>query len=796
MFEERRRCAGCGRVTEWSEIGVNCSDQKRICLNCVRYANLPDPPMNANGQVHPWESMKFLNRINAHKQYDEFCGKEGTQRLLDGCLLINETDHTFAVGSNDYNQMLIGFQSGSYDSIESISINDGVQTKSVQISDGDSGAAGALFGGLVFGPLGAIVGGLGTRENAKYDEIMQTNNVGFTITHKNTSHDIFNVLDLCLNFDFVNYETQRDIYEHAKTITTSICEELLKCVDKLRPKAPTQSVQSQATVSSTTSSININPSNLEPTITRIELFLEDKEWDKVKDYVNAALDYFPTDYRLYLFLLFAELEVSGLDELASCNTSFTNNGNYKKVMKFANDDIKSELTALSEVAISNEETENSYLHATELMNDSKYEEAYNLFVSLGDYKDSKEKSQACATILSDLKDRNNQLERTIKEKEEEANIVSGLISERNALLDKIGSELNDDINNQIGSLETELLSIAEIVKCSDDSYLFKGFDCRSCRRLGGYQMFNGNNEWIVIGREKNKILLLSRYSEMDDANYSSRKESSWEMSYMNRWLNVGNIKLPNGSQFTFVPMLKAFTEKQQSVIGKIEVLSSNEVEKYLPNKEKRTLLTKEDENIILEWALKDNVLSNMLTIVNKVGEITKVKNTSFMGGTYTFALRPAIWLDLTKLIPEQNDDSIIKPNDPNYKYIEYEGYSLYVPEYFYEKKEPIPKGGGILLTNTSTSDMITIFLSDEEGINDKEIHPSALVSNERIETEEGLLHIVEVKNPTKFIGYVQAHYRPTGEKEGLSIMAVYTLDGKHNYGPDLKKGFKSIRKIQ
>jgi len=166
-----------------------------------------------------------------------------------------------------------------------------------------------------------------------------------------------------------------------------------------------------------------------------------------------------------------------------------------------------------------------------------------------------------------------------------------------------------------------------------------------------------------------------------------------------------------------------------------------------------------------------------------------------MGGTYTFALRPAIWLDLTKLIPEQDDNSFIKPSDANYKYVEYEGYSLYVPKYFYEKKDPIPKGGGILLSN-SNSDAITIVISDEDSINDKEIHSSVLVSNERIQTEEGLLHIVEVKNPAKFLGYVQAYYRPAGEKEGLTAMAMYTLDGKHNYGPDAKKGFKNIRKIK
>ena len=236
IFEDKRRCISCGRIPAWTEVVVNCSDQKRICVDCIRKANLPDPPANATGQVHPWESMKFLKRIKAHQQYDAFCDKSGTQKMLDGFLLINETDKTFAVGSNDYEETLIGFQSASYENVDSISINDGVQTKSIKVSDGDSGAAGALFGGLLFGTLGAVVGGLGTREEAQYGEIVQTNNIGFTVTYNNTSHIMFNVLNLCMNYNFVNYDTQREIYEAAQKLTAEICEELYKRVSDSRIK--------------------------------------------------------------------------------------------------------------------------------------------------------------------------------------------------------------------------------------------------------------------------------------------------------------------------------------------------------------------------------------------------------------------------------------------------------------------------------------------------------------------------------------------------------------------------------
>ncbi len=85
------------------------------------------------------------------------------------------------------------------------------------------------------------------------------------------------------------------------------------------------------------SAIRVNPDNIEPTITRIELFLEDGDWEKVRAYCETALDYFPTDYRLYLYLLFADCEVTDLDSLAESGISFRDNTYYKKAIRFAGD---------------------------------------------------------------------------------------------------------------------------------------------------------------------------------------------------------------------------------------------------------------------------------------------------------------------------------------------------------------------------------------------------------------------------------------------------------------------------
>ena len=731
MFEDKRTCPSCGRLIDWGERSLFCSDNRMICYNCLRIANLPEPPIKESGKVQPFPSSFFLNRIQAHICYDEFCNKEGTKILLDGQLLINETDHTFAVGCNDYDEMLIGFQSGSYDSIDSISINDGVQTKSVQISEGDSGAAGALFGGLVFGPLGAIVGGLGTRENAKYDEIKQTDNIGFTITHNNTSHDVFNVLKLCMNYDFVNYESQRDIYEQAKAITVKICEELLKCVDKIRPKSPTQSAQPQTYSSPTTSSININPSNLEPTITRIELFLEDKEWETVKAYANAALDYFPTDYRLYLFLLFADLKVSEFDELAESKTPFGDNTNYKRAVRFADSDTSEKLKAcaVKAEALQNEEAQkNSFdsIENTIIEEDPDFEAVTCDIFSVYLPKHFTQKVMNIAGSVNAFGPENDSILLMLSRKDtlQDSNFPRGpFITEENVtndigtfhmaswkdldtpsmiwaeyyckmtecnqglcvramyssssgidFYDKIKKgvlniKIDEKAKNALGrfdelierrrtllasgseqsnlteiiDIEKELLETAGI-KQTNNVYRFSPFN-GAYSQIDGKPVFCGINEWMIVGRNEDEVLLVSKYSEKDKIAYSREKVCTWEKSIPNLYLNY----VQNIATIKVEPFYKSFSSKQLSLFGKLILLSKEEVEHFLPNQEDRILYSKSSMTAV-PWILRDDVTNNEVTIVTTNGSFAKEKNyISMWKGCYGAALRPALWIDLSMI---------------------------------------------------------------------------------------------------------------------------------------------------
>ena len=149
--------------------------------------------------------------------------------------------------------------------------------------------------------------------------------------------------------------------------------------------------------------ININPDNIEPTITRIELFLEDKDWDKAKAYAEAALDYFPTDYRLYLALLCIDEKVSVSRELENCTTSLEDNPNYRKALKFADGETTVFLKEINDRAKNNSVLESRYSRALKAMDNLKYDLAASLFRCISGYKDSDTWLDYCEKEISEAK---------------------------------------------------------------------------------------------------------------------------------------------------------------------------------------------------------------------------------------------------------------------------------------------------------------------------------------------------------------------------------------------------------
>mgnify|MGYP003351678714 CR=1 FL=1 len=76
---------------------------------------------------------------------------------------------------------------------------------------------------------------------------------------------------------------------------------------------------------------------------RAWIFLEDGEFDSVKQYVERVLDREPRNGVAYWLKCLAELRVREEGALSSRMETLSNSGNYQKALRFGDDDLRSRL---------------------------------------------------------------------------------------------------------------------------------------------------------------------------------------------------------------------------------------------------------------------------------------------------------------------------------------------------------------------------------------------------------------------------------------------------------------------
>ena len=108
---------------------------------------------------------------------------------------------------------------------------------------------------------------------------------------------------------------------------------------------------------------NATPDSL---LRRTKLLLEDKDWSSANAYCESVLDIEPENATAYLYKLMVDLKVSTQEELKNNPVPFEGNGNYKKALRFGDEELKSTLTGYIEHInnrIENERLEGIYAGA-------------------------------------------------------------------------------------------------------------------------------------------------------------------------------------------------------------------------------------------------------------------------------------------------------------------------------------------------------------------------------------------------------------------------------------------------
>ena len=273
-----------------------------------------------------------------------------------------------------------------------------------------------------------------------------------------------------------------------------------------------------------------------------------------------------------------------------------------------------------------------YNAAIELYNAGKYEEAITAFTELNGYKDSASQITECKySIAMDLYNAG-----------EYENAIA-------AFTELYGFK---DSAEQIKNCKTSLLRNASV---GDIVY------------FGTYEQDNNTSngkeevEWLVLAKEENKALVISKYA-LDCQRYnSSYTDVTWETCSLRKWLNE-----------TFVAA--AFSPEEQNIIlnstvtadnnpnyystspgnnttDKVFLLSIPEVKKYFSSDATR-------RNVPTDYAIAQGASSSYTnnccwlrspgkhsrnaTLIDSVGSINSIGKTVYDSN----AVRPAMWIDL------------------------------------------------------------------------------------------------------------------------------------------------------
>lgn len=172
-----------------------------------------------------------------------------------------------------------------------------------EVKEGISGGK-AVAGGLLFGGIGMVAGAASGKKAYQY----HCSKCGLINTYKNKS---------------------------ARTINPSIFQHISD--SSKRTDVQSNNIVKETSVVTKTRPI-VTGDNYESVLTRIVLFLEDREWEKAEEYCEAVLDYDPKCSYAYILKLMIKLKVSDEKLLSKQNKSFANDPDYLKAIRFATEE--------------------------------------------------------------------------------------------------------------------------------------------------------------------------------------------------------------------------------------------------------------------------------------------------------------------------------------------------------------------------------------------------------------------------------------------------------------------------
>ena len=184
-------------------------------------------------------------------------------------------------------------------------------------------------------------------------------------------------------------------------------QDLIRGIRKILSKDTTQNINPNPGDIADTSKNNPVSNTvvtIAPLLERAYLFLEDGAWEEADEYCEKVLDREPKEARAYLGKLLAALHCHTFEELMETNTPFDENEHYKKVLRFADPELKTKMMDCASSAQKNHILTTA-IAAQEEDSVPQLEEAIKLFAQIPNWKDADQRAVACqARIDEKVKD--------------------------------------------------------------------------------------------------------------------------------------------------------------------------------------------------------------------------------------------------------------------------------------------------------------------------------------------------------------------------------------------------------
>ena len=487
-------------------------------------------------------------------------------------------------------------------------------------------------------------------------------------------------------------------YCNSRNVVTVLDEEYAKIAKNMGPGiASSKKVEVSA---------NATPESL---IKRAELFLEDGAWDYADAYADSCLDAEPENAYAYVCKLMAELRVKKFDELEDCRKPFDDKDNYKKAVRFANEELKVKLNGYI-VHINernkNEELTRAYISASKQMDAAKTEEEFmaaaEVFATIPEFKDSDEKQKFCYVKAEEVRkntiynDAKTKMESGIVSNMEEAitlfeSIPNWEDSEMhiNCCKEKIEKQKNKNRRDKKNIIIVSLSVIVILgfviilnnviipnnkINAAREKYVedIGALRVGDVYQFGTYEQDNNvangkeDIDWLVLEKQNNKVLLISKHALEYKQYHTDRNMIDWETSALRDWLNNEFINSAfSEDEKLVIPIVKINkhienehenSASKSEIQDKIFLLSSLEVKKYFDsgtslecNPTEYAFANATNTKIGNEncwWWLRTSLEKESLYFGHAHNDDGKIKILYTISDFDGCAVRPALWIDL------------------------------------------------------------------------------------------------------------------------------------------------------